>query len=181
MPRFVALLRGVNVGKGNRLPMAALRKLLESLGYGQVETLLNSGNAVFSSTARSGERVAQTIHQALDAALELRVLVIVKSAREFDTIVQDNVLASGCGDASRLLVVFAQDPATLRDLGHLSRMTRDPEKFHTGASAAYLHCPAGILQSEAAKALLGKGGRSVTTRNWATVQKLHALATRSTN
>ncbi len=91
------------------------------------------------------------------------------------------MLAGECGDPSRLLVVFAQDPATLRDLGHLSRVTRDPEIFHTGASAAYLHCPAGILRSEAATALLGKAGRGFTTRNWATVQKLHALVARNQN
>ena len=47
MPTFVALLRGVNVGKAKRVPMAELRALLSGLGYTGVATLLNSGNAVF--------------------------------------------------------------------------------------------------------------------------------------
>ena len=49
MPQFVALLRGVNVGKGNRLPMVELKALLQRLDYTDVSTLLNSGNAVFTS------------------------------------------------------------------------------------------------------------------------------------
>jgi uncharacterized protein (DUF1697 family) len=50
------------------------------------------------------------------------------------------------------------------------------ERFVVGAHAAYLHCPAGILASRAGEALLGRAGRTVTTRNWATTLKLHALA-----
>ena len=53
MPTFIALLRGVNVGKGKRVPMAELRDLLSGLGFAEVTTLLNSGNAVFRATGSS--------------------------------------------------------------------------------------------------------------------------------
>jgi uncharacterized protein (DUF1697 family) len=51
-------------------------------------------------------------------------------------------------------------------------MVRPPERFHIGSHAAYLHCASGILESKVGSALLGKVGREVTTRNWATVLKL---------
>lgn len=65
MPQFVALLRGVNVGKGNRVPMAEFRLMLEQIGYTEVKTLLNSGNAVFTSSGRSGKKHAQVIAASL--------------------------------------------------------------------------------------------------------------------
>ncbi|MDP3126221.1 MAG: hypothetical protein Q8M84_11365, partial [Thiobacillus sp.] len=76
---------------------------------------------------------------------------------------------------SHLLVVFAQDNATLSELGTVESLVVLPEQFLVGKNAAYLHCATGILESKAGKALLGKAGRSMTTRNWATILKLQAL------
>jgi uncharacterized protein (DUF1697 family) len=73
------------------------------------------------------------------------------------------------------LVVFAQDNATLSGLGAVESLVVLPEQFLVGKNAAYLHCANGILESKAGGALLGKAGRSVTTRNWATILKLQAL------
>jgi uncharacterized protein (DUF1697 family) len=61
MPTYVALLRGVNVGKAKRVPMAELRQLLGGLGYTNVSTLLNSGNAVFRTAGASHAKLASDI------------------------------------------------------------------------------------------------------------------------
>jgi uncharacterized protein (DUF1697 family) len=175
MPRFVVLLRGVNVGKGNRVPMAEFRRLLEAQGHAEVRTLLNSGNAVFSASGRSAQRHAKAIAEALHTRLAVTVPVIVKTAGEFDAIVAGNTLVPPAPDPSRLLVVFAPDAAALQDLGPIAPLVRAPERFVIGRHAAYLDCAGGILESPAASALLGKAGRGVTTRNWATVLKLAAL------
>jgi hypothetical protein len=79
--RFVVLLRGVNVGKGNKVPMAEFRAALESLGHHHVRTLLNSGNAVFSSTSRSDSKLASVIAKAVEERFGVVTPVIVKSAR----------------------------------------------------------------------------------------------------
>jgi len=79
--RFVVLLRGVNVGGHNRVPMAAFRAMLEGLGYSNVRTLLASGNAVFESKGRSTPAAHGTrIAAALSETMGVDVLVIVKSA-----------------------------------------------------------------------------------------------------
>lgn len=179
MPAFVALLRGVNVGGGNRVPMAALRTLLEDLGYTKVATLLNSGNAVFTAPSGSTAAHATRIAGALDATLGVRVPVIVKSAKELAAIVEGNPLPLGAVSPSKFLVVFTQrvqELGALRDL--VEPVIAPPEGFALGAHAGYLACPNGISQSQGALALLGKGGRSATTRNLATTLKLLALAQR---
>ena len=63
--RHVALLRGINVGRAKRVAMAELRALIEGLGYGDVRTLLNSGNVVFSASAATAGNAASRIEEAL--------------------------------------------------------------------------------------------------------------------
>jgi uncharacterized protein (DUF1697 family) len=175
MPRFVALLRGVNVGKGRRLAMADFRRLLEAAGFTEVRTLLNSGNAVFASTGRSSTEHARTIAAALQHGLGLQVMVVVRSAREFGAVIAGTPLTLPAQEHARLIVAFAQERHALRQLAPLADAVQAPERFVVGEHAAYLHCARGILQSRAASALLGKAGRDVTTRNWATVLKLGKL------
>lgn len=175
MSAFVALLRGVNVGKGNRVPMAELRALLGDLGFTDVVTLLNSGNAVFSTRRATSVSLARRIHDALVARLSVDVAVIVKSAPEFDAIVRANPFREPSVDPSRLLVAFVQDAAHLPGLSVVGDRVVAPERFAVGAHAAYLECANGIHTSKAALALLGKAGREATSRNWATTLKLQAL------
>lgn len=175
MSKFVALLRGINVGKAKRVAMADLRALLEELGYTGVATLLNSGNVVFKATKGTPATIAATIAEAISDRLKVEVPVIVKSEKDWSAIVSENSLAETAGNPSLLLVVFAQDPLALSELGAVESAVVLPEKFLVGQRAAYLHCAHGILESKAGGALLGKAGKRVTTRNWATVLKLQAL------
>lgn len=176
MPRFVVLLRGVNVGKAQRVPMAGFRGLLSGLGYTDIVTLLNSGNAVFRATNAAPARHAADIAAALAAELGVDVQVLVKSAKELAAIVAENPIAVGAADRSRFLVAFTPDARALAGLAAVRPFIVPPERFAIGRNAAYLLCANGILQSKAGKALLGKAGSHATTRNWATTLKLHALA-----
>lgn len=173
---FVVLLRGVNVGKGRRVPMARLREVLAELGYTGVATLLNSGNAVFRSHGGTAKQHAERIAAALLLELDIEVPVIVKSARELSVIVESNPITATGVDHSRMLVAFTQEKRALKDLVDIESVVKPPEQFEVGAQAAYLHCVNGILQSKAGEALLGRKGAKVTTRNLATTLKLLALA-----
>ena len=175
MPTFVCLLRGVNVGKGQRVPMAELRRLLQALGHGGVQTLLNSGNAVFTSPQRSADRHAQAVHAALQSGLGLDVPVIVKTAADFLAALQQQPFSEAHTRPSQTLIAWASSPATLAGLAGLGEAVHPPDRFVLGRHAAYLYCPAGILASTAAKALLGRRGAGFTTRNLATATKLAAL------
>lgn len=175
VPRFVVLLRGVNVGKGNRVPMADFRAALGQLGYGAVTTILNSGNAVFTATDRSPRKHAAAIAGLVRERYGVVTPVVVKSAAEFGAIVDSNPIVPPDSEHSRFLVVFAMDPATLEQLNPLQSLLQLGEGFVVTDHAAYLHCAGGLLESKIGEAILGKAGRSVTTRNWATVLKIASL------
>lgn len=175
MARFVALFRGINVGKAKRIAMADLRALLESLGYTQVQTLLNSGNSVFEAPDGPGARHAQGIRDAVAKQLGVDALVVVKSAREIAAIVAGNPLAAVATDPARLLVAVTDQAATLAGLGAIARTGWGAEEVRLGKHAAYAWCPDGILASKAGAALLKGLADKGTTRNWATIEKLDRM------
>jgi uncharacterized protein (DUF1697 family) len=176
MPKFVVVLRGVNVGKSKRVPMAEFRELLSGLGYSDVSTLLNSGNAVFRAGKGAAAAHAKKIAAAIADALEIEVPVIVKSAAEMEAIVGECPIAADEPMHSRFLVIFSQDAKELRGLAPIEPLVTVRERFAVGENAGYLLCSDGLLESKAGSALLGKVGKSFTTRNWATTLKLNALA-----
>jgi len=175
MARFVALFRGINVGRAKRIAMADLRALLESMGFGDVRTLLNSGNAVFSGPAESHAKLARRIRVAVASRLGVDALVIVKSAKDIDAVVASNKLAATAKDPSRLLVAFTHDAKSLAALASIANAEWGAEEVHVGEHAAYVWCANGILESKAGVALLTGLGQTGTTRNWSTVVKIHAL------
>lgn len=175
MTTYIALLRGINVGKAKRIAMADLRALLEGLGHADVATLLNSGNVLFRSDRKTPAKIAAEISAAIAAQLKIEVPVIVKSAKDLAAIIDGNALADVADDPSRLLAAFVQEADALPALSAIAPLVVPPERFLLGREAAYLHCARGILESKAGEALVGKAGKVATTRNWATVLKLQAL------
>ena len=175
MTRYVALFRGINVGKAKRIAMADLRALLAKLGYGDVSTLLNSGNALFTTDATSADLLAARIRGEVAKHLKVDALVIVKSAADIAAIVKGNVLAAIADDPSRLLVAVANDHTRIAALKKYTRETWGAEQIHVNRHAAYLWCAQGILESKVVEALLGSLKDQGTTRNWATINKLHVL------
>ena len=173
--RRVALLRGINVGRAKRVAMADLRSLFTSLGHAQVRTLLNSGNVVFDAPSGTPAALAGRLRAALQSELDVAAEVIVKSRRELDAIVRANPLLDVAADPSRLLIVFTQQPAALSALAELGAVDWSPEALAIGKQAAYLWCPAGIIESKLAQAMTRALGERATMRNWATVGKLQAM------
>jgi uncharacterized protein (DUF1697 family) len=176
MSRYIVLLRGINVGKAKRVPMADLKALLLGLGCTRAVTLLNSGNAVVEHARITSAALARTISEALGQRFGFEVPVIVKSAAEFDAIVAANELLLPPLAHPQLLVGFAQSPQAIAALEPLARLIATPERLVIKECAAYLYCANGILACKAADALLGPAGKGITTRNWATVMKIHAQA-----
>jgi uncharacterized protein (DUF1697 family) len=170
--RQVALLRGINVGRAKRVAMAELRALVEDLGYGDVRTLLNSGNVVFTTPGKAPGGAAARIEQALAGRLGVSSRVTVLSAAELAAAVAGNPLLAVADHPSRLFVAFLADPADRRRLEPLVKQDWTPEALALGPRVAYLWCPAGQIESPLAEQVNRALGDAVTTRNWATVTKL---------
>lgn len=174
MSRYVALLRGINVGKAKRVAMADLRALVAELGHAEVRTLLNSGNVVFSGGKMKPERVAAQLGRAIEEGLGVKSRVMVLTGETLAAVVAENALADVAENPSRLQVVFCEDPALLKKLKPLAGRSWRPEALAIGRRAAYVWCPDGVLASAALEAVGGILGESMTVRNWATVTKIHA-------
>jgi len=161
MTTCIALIRGINVGRGNRVAMSDLRDLMIELGHTNVRTLLNSGNIVFQSK-RPG------------------VAVTAITAQELDRIVDENPLLHAVDDHARHLVAFVTHPRHLEVLRPMLEGSWTPDALAVTDRAAYLWCSTGILDSSLIKAFSRKAGATATTRNWATVLKLQAAAKEGT-
>ncbi|MFN0243586.1 MAG: DUF1697 domain-containing protein [Planctomycetota bacterium] len=172
----VALLRGINVGRAKRIAMADLRALFESLGFGRVRTLLNSGNVVFDVPARAKKDTGPVIEAAIQKQFGIVSRVTVIRANDLDLILAENPLLDVAKDPSKLLVSV---PSTRADLARLTPLVAKKwgsEALAVGARAAYCWSPKGVLDSEVNKAVAKLLGDSVTSRNWTTMSKLQALA-----
>jgi uncharacterized protein (DUF1697 family) len=179
MPRYVALFRGINVGKAKRIAMADLRTLLGKLGYTGIATLLNSGNAVYTGAAEPADTHAERIRQAVLKKTGVDALVIVKSAKDMAAIIAGNEIGVIADDPSRLLVALTNESKALAAVKALARVEWGAERLHIGKHAAYLWCANGILESMALGPLLKGLNGTGTTRNWATLNKIHALMGKS--
>lgn len=173
--RQVALIRGINVGRAKRVAMADLRALVGKLGYGEVTTLLNSGNVVFLASGVTPKEAAARIEESLAVRLDVKARVTVLTAASVGVILAENSLLDVADNPSRLFVAVLMNP---RDRGRLEPLLAEdwaPEVLALGSRAAYLWCPNGVLESRLTAAVAKLLGDGVTTRNWATMQKLHSL------
>jgi uncharacterized protein (DUF1697 family) len=175
--RHVALLRGVNIGTAKRVAMADLRAMLEDLGFANVRTLLNSGNVVFDGGRAAPGRLAAAIEEAMVTKLGVSARVFVLTASDLEAVVRENALGRMARDPSRLAVAFYSGPTDRSRLLPLARRQWKPEALALGSRAAYMWCPGGFLKSRLPAEVGAVLKDATTSRNWATVQKLHALAT----
>jgi uncharacterized protein (DUF1697 family) len=178
----IALLRGINVGRAKRIAMADLRTLFEELGFTGVRTVLNSGNVVFGSPARTPAAAAQAIEDALVERIGVVSRVTVLSAQELAVVVAGNPLVELSTDHARLVAFIVSGEAPRELLARLAPLaTQDwaPGALAIGERAAYVWCPTGVLDSAAAAAVSTLLGDATTSRNWNTLCKLHALCTQA--
>jgi uncharacterized protein (DUF1697 family) len=179
MPTYIALLRAVNVGGTGKLPMAAFRKLLEDLGYRNVETYIQSGNAVFDAPGP-----ALKVIKALSAALEILVGspigLVLRTPDQLAQLIADNPYpAEARADGSRVFAVFLSAVPAPSAVPGLSRIPIRNERFRLGGDTLYLHLPDGPVDTKfQVKALDRLLAVTCTARNWNTVLKLHAMSHR---
>jgi len=173
--RYVALLRGINVGRAKRVAMADLRLLVEELGYTEVRSLLNSGNVVFRAQGVSAPEAAAAIEEAMVLRLGVAARVFVLDREELAAIVTANPLLGVADNHARLMVFLLGDPVQRERLAALAEQDWGCEQLALGERAAYVWCPDGILDSAPAAALGKQLGDGTTSRNWNTLMKLHAM------
>ena len=170
MTAFVALLRGVNLGPNKKVPMADFRALLEDLGYDDVKTYINSGNAVFK-TSGTAAKLEKDISAAIERKLKMDVKVIVRTKAELDKLVKALPFK---GDTKQVAAVFlAAKPPAAKVKAHQADAYA-PNEFKFGDRVVYICQPngfAGTTLPDWHKVL----GVTATARNWSVVTKLRDM------
>jgi uncharacterized protein (DUF1697 family) len=176
--RYAALLRAVNVGGHNKVPMATLREIADDLGYVDTATYVQSGNLVLGADGVNAAQIETAVSDGIQRTLGLDIDVIVRSRQELKAVLATNPFHGIADDPARLMVSFL----TGKPRAESAELDRDefaPELFELGDRCVYLWYPNGAGRSKMAAApwerRLGVRG---TARNWRTIQALLELLDR---
>ncbi len=175
MHRYALLLRGVNVGRKNALPMAELRSLLEKSGCTNVQTYVQSGNAVFGTGLRTAQ-LTRVIEAALERYMGRPIATTLRTHAQLTAIVDANPFADVATNPAHLCVTFLSVAPTKSEVTALYVSNFEPELFHISGQEIYTWHPNGQGQSALAAAIgkLRLRG-AVTTRNWNTLLRLRDM------
>jgi uncharacterized protein (DUF1697 family) len=203
MPTYIALLRAVNVGGTGKLPMADFRKVLEDLGFYNVQTYIQSGNAVFdaaesrsksgsksqpnpnsepSSASNSAAKVTESIALALEKLLGAPVGVIVRTHDQLTRTISGNPFAAeSAANGALVHAAFLAGPAAQQARAALeaiaARYPTRRDRYHLDGDTIYFHFPDGAGETKFTGKTLDKAiGVIGTARNWNTVLKLHEMS-----
>ncbi|MEU7555746.1 DUF1697 domain-containing protein [Streptomyces sp. NPDC044571] len=176
--KYAALLRGINVGGSKKVPMAELRQVLEGLGHDDVQTYLQSGNAVFSSTQQDPVALARALERAIESRFGFPVACLVADGARLRAVAHDCPFPAAELEGRQLHVTFLSEQPDPSRFGAIDAPSYLPEEFRIGDRVLYLYAPNGLGRSKLAEALYRPAvlkGIDATTRNWNTVAKLVEL------
>jgi uncharacterized protein (DUF1697 family) len=176
MNTWIALLRGINVGGNNILPMQDLRNLLTDLGYDNVRTYIQSGNCVFQSSIKDADEIAALIGAAIDKQFGFKPQVFVLSLERLTAVIEANPYPEAIDTPQYLGVFFLARPAENPDLATLEELCAPSEAFTLTDTAFYLHAPDGMGRSKLAAKIEKIVKVSTTARNLRSCLKIAAMA-----
>lgn len=177
--KYAALLRGINVGGNKKVPMAELRTVLEGLGHTDVQTYLQSGNAVFTSaTSKDPAVLARALETAIEAHFGFQVPCLVVDGPYLRAVADACPFPAAELEGKQLHATFCSEQPAESRFASIDAAAHLPEEYRIGDRVIYLYAPNGLGRSKLAEALAKPAvvkGMGVTTRNWNTVAKLVEL------
>jgi len=172
--RWVVLLRAVNLGARNKVPMPELRSLLEEAGYGDVRTYIASGNVLLDGPT-SGAAVARELERIAADEFGVDTIALVRKPAELAALVSEHPFGR---DTSRSHVVFLAKRPTAKAAERLVETDHAPDRGVLAGKDVYVQYGAGVRNARLSASRLERLlGVSATHRNWRTVAALAELAT----
>jgi uncharacterized protein (DUF1697 family) len=172
MTTYIALLRGINVGGRNRLPMKELRSLLQGLGYENVKTYIQSGNVVFESDETDVKALSHEISTVIAGNYDFEPRVMVLTAEEVEAAAAGNPYPEAESAPKTVHLGFLDSEPTEPDLEKLESFRKENERFELREKVFYMHAPDGVGRSKLAANSERLLGVPMTSRNWRTISKI---------
>jgi uncharacterized protein (DUF1697 family) len=176
--RYIALLRGINVGGNKKISMAGLRDLLSALEYTDVATYINSGNAVFTSRRSDPAELARQIEDRIARDLGMSVTVLVRTRDDLAAVVEAFPFPDAATSPTSLHhILFLSAQPDGERLAELDPHQFAPDEFAVGDRVIYLKLPNGVAGGQLTYNFWEKRfGLRATSRTWNTVTKILDLA-----
>jgi uncharacterized protein (DUF1697 family) len=168
--RYVALLRGINVGGKNKLPMRELVALFGEAGAHNVRTYIQSGNVVFSAPNELARKIPRKVAELIANRLGFRAPVVLRGAKAFQDVLKKNPFPQAEAQPTTLHVAFLADRPTRSAIASLDSNRSPGDAFAVVGSEVYLHLPNGAADTKLTNAYLDSTLSTTSTgRNWRTV------------
>lgn len=176
--KYIALLRGINIGRKNRVKMADLKEFFELMDFKNTRTYLQSGNVIFEHNLDNTEKIASEIEKGLIKTYEFPVNVIVMTKNELKDVINNNPFINEDNvEIDKLHVIFLQEIPNKEIVSDLDMKKSENEKFKIIGKEIYLYLPNGYAKTKLNNNIFEKKLNTIaTTRNWKTVNKLLELA-----
>jgi len=175
VPVWAVLLRGVNVGGHNKVPMAELRAALTDDGFDDVASYIASGNIVLRADDCQPERVSAVIAERFG----LDIAVVVRSGDQIRAAIEANPFTELAAENPKAVhCFFTSSPVDDEALSGFDHGRYAPDRVATGAGELLAAYPDGMARSKLTTAVLDRvAGGPTTARNWNTVLKLETMVT----
>jgi uncharacterized protein (DUF1697 family) len=171
--RHVALLRGINVGGKNMLPMKELAAMFAKAGCADVTTYIQSGNVVFCAEDKVVEGLGAGIAKQVEARFGIRVPVVLRAAAEVDAVLRANPFLKAGASEETLHVCFLADRPGKDLVAGLDAGRSTPDAFAVVGREIYMQLVNGMARTKLTNAYFDSKLKTVSTmRNWRTVLKL---------
>ncbi|MGB7842599.1 MAG: DUF1697 domain-containing protein [Salinimicrobium sp.] len=176
MRKFVAILRGLNVGGERKLPMDELKELFLKLGYSKVRTIMQSGNVIFEAEAKE-EEISKAVENAIFETYNFKVPVICRSAEDLQKSVTENpFFEDAAAELERLHLTFLKELPESKKLEKLKEYNFYPDEFLVREKNIFIYCSGKYSDSELSNTFFEEKLKvPATTRKWETVLKLAEL------
>jgi uncharacterized protein (DUF1697 family) len=176
MKTFIGLLRGINVGGNNRIPMSDLRAVCGELGWSNVQTYIQSGNLVFSASGKPAT-LETKLQRAIESHFGFSIPIIIRSAADWPAYIKSNPFLDACKKEPHLVMLcLSKIPPKPDAAKNLLERAASGERIIQIGDALWIHFAGGVARSKLSPVLLDRMvGSSVTARNWLTVLKLQEL------
>lgn len=177
MSTFISMLRGINVSGHNKIGMADLKYLYESLNFRHVLTYVQSGNVIFDSTIWDVPKLTSIIESAILKSFGLTVPVVIRNNTDFQRIINNNpFLINRNEDPAKFHVTFLLNSPAKSDLIKLPSSPNDNDEFILSGNEIFLFCPNGYGNTKLNNNFFEKKlNTTATTRNWNTVNTLYKM------
>jgi uncharacterized protein (DUF1697 family) len=174
METIISILRGINVGGQNKIPMVELKALYEKAGFKNVTTYIQSGNVVFSAEKKELNSLPDKIQQIIFKKYGFNVPVIVRTVDEMESVVKSNPMLKIKGiDIEKLHVTFLSAYPSEQALEKIKTYDYRPDEFIIVEREIFIYCPNGYGNTKISNTFFeNKLKVTATTRNWRTVNEL---------